>query len=239
MRHQWAALAAQPGAADEPLPAALAHNTSTRGAGAVMRNWLFRTDRLARLRMTYFQGGEMQAFNSLAYPDTRYDMPLLGVDLIILGGKRVLCAMDFHPLYDDPVYMDKHTSALASVHSRFSELYGQKSAKFFDGDKFFSPHMIFYRSIKGTADPVLQVQGGSLFEAFKMYIDTYLRQLNEACPVESERHNMAKQQMAYNQYMARRDPAVQVFSSLFGKEWAERLTREFLFPGGELSRLDK
>lgn len=58
-------------AQDLPLASELTWRESSKGrAGARMENWAFRTQKLRRVRMTYFDGGEAgQAFNSLCYPE--------------------------------------------------------------------------------------------------------------------------------------------------------------------------
>ena len=66
--------------------------------------------------MTYFDGGDgVQVYNSLFYPSYQYDLPLLGIDLISLGRKRVLAVVDFQPLHPNEEYSNLASSINQSV----------------------------------------------------------------------------------------------------------------------------
>jgi len=44
-------------------------------------------------------------FNSVWYPDPKYDLPLLGVDFLSFGKKKILCVLDFQPLKQEKAYL--------------------------------------------------------------------------------------------------------------------------------------
>lgn len=208
-----------------------------KASKARVHNWLLCGDRVRRVRFTYFDGGAAgQAFNSLLYPDPRFDLPLLGIDLLSFGSNKILCVVDFQPLSQDPEYLERHTSMLAPVYDRIRDKCGHMSTKFFDETQFFSKYLIFYRSSLGAKEPTLQVPTGRLWEVYLEYVDVYLKALNGAHSNE-DAGAMAyvhSRQDAYDQYNAERDPAIKLFNTYFGTEWSSRFTKEFLFPGATL-----
>lgn len=89
--------------------------------------------------------------------NARFDLPLLGIDLISLGGNKILCVIDFLPLEQDPVYLEKHTHRLAALRNGFLKHCTRMSSRHFDENRFFSKQLIFYRSDRGVQDPLLKV----------------------------------------------------------------------------------
>ncbi|MCO5588391.1 hypothetical protein L7F22_042346 [Adiantum nelumboides] len=173
---------AAPGLKCQQLHADFSSQKSDKGReGAEVHNWLFCSDRLRRIRFTYFDAGSAgQAFNSLLYPDFRFDYPLLGIDLLAFGKGK----------------------------------------------------LIFYRSDRGAADPLLQVPGGQFFDTYMGYVTSYLDWLHLLDPVEDLHFGtcVRSQQASYDIYSSSRDPAIKMFSLYFGDKWSEQFTKEFLFP---------
>ncbi|GAQ90251.1 hypothetical protein KFL_006190010 [Klebsormidium nitens] len=233
IQYQWKTLQERvPDLADLPLPPEIALQTSAKGkCGARVENWAFQSDTMRRVRMTYFYSGDGgQAYNCLVYPDTRFDVPLLGVDLICLGKDRILYVIDFQPLQMSDDYLEKYTAILAPVHEQYLDLIGSMSAKHFDEAQFFSKRMLFVR----TADTDLfKAPHGRLFHALMEYLAAYHAVLERAVPDGSADARQAVQaaQDAYDVYSEQRDPAIGLFRSYFGHEWAESFTKDFLFPG--------
>lgn len=152
--------------------------------------------------------------------DCRFDLPLLGIDLLSFGSNKILCVVDFQPLSQDPEYLERHTSMLAPVYDRIRDKCGHMSTKFFDETQFFSKYLIFYRSSLGAKEPTLQVPTGRLWEVYLEYVDVYLKALNGAHSNE-DAGAMAyvhSRQDAYDQYNAERDPAIKLFNTYFGIE---------------------
>lgn len=188
---------------------------------ARVHNWLLCGDRVRRVRFTYFDGGAAgQAFNSLLYPDPRYDLPLLGIDLLSFGSNKILCVVDFQPLVQDPEYLERHTSVLSPIYEKIRDKCGHMSSKFFDETQFFSKYLIFYRSSLGAKEPTLQVPTGKLWEVYLEYVDVYLKALSEAQSNENPDAiaYVKSRQDAYDQYNAERDPAIKLFNTYFGVE---------------------
>ncbi|KAH7289686.1 hypothetical protein KP509_30G014300 [Ceratopteris richardii] len=215
---------------DEELRVCKSDSGSQR---AVIQNWLFCSDRLRRIRLTYFDAGSAcQAFNSLLYPDWRFDYPLLGIDLLAFGKKKILCVVDFQPLSQDPGYLEKYTAGLAPIQNKFAMFCSKMSTRFYNEKEFFSKQLIFYRSDRGAADPLLQVPDGLFFSTYMGYVTSYLKWLHLLEPVYDLDFKMAvrNRHTEYDTYSSERDPAIKVFTQYFGQKWSERFASEFLFP---------
>ena len=52
-------------------------------------------------RIYYDAGDAVQVFNSVWYPDAKYDLPVLGMDLLSFNHKRYLAMVDFQPLHEE------------------------------------------------------------------------------------------------------------------------------------------
>jgi hypothetical protein len=48
-----------------------------------------------------------QVFNSVWYPHEDLDLPILGIDLLLFGGHKILAIVDFQPLEQDEDYKAK------------------------------------------------------------------------------------------------------------------------------------
>lgn len=152
--------------------------------------------------------------------DCRFDLPLLGIDLLSFGSNKILCVVDFQPLVQDQDYLERHTSVLAPVYERIRDKCGHMSTKFFDETQFFSKYLVFYRSSLGAKEPTLHVPTGRLWDVYLEYVDIYLNALNDAQGNEDAdaRAFVQSRQDAYDQYNAERDPAIKLFNTYFGVE---------------------
>lgn len=235
MDYLWNTLTvAAPGLKCQHLDADFSSQRSNKGQqGAEVQNSLFSSSRLRRIRFTYFDAGNAgQAFNSLLYPDYRFDFPLLGIDLLAFGKGKVLCVVDFQPLSQDSSYLEKYTAGLAPIRKDFTMFCSKMSSRIYNENEFFSKQLIFYRSDKGAADPLLQVPGGSFFTTYMGYVTSYLDWLHILDPQDDPNFKISvkKRQADYDVYSCERDPAIKMFSSYFGHKWSERLAKHFLFP---------
>lgn len=189
-------------------------------------NLCFQNDRFRKVRMTYFDAGDaVQVFNSLWYPSYEYDLPLLGIDLISLGKNRVLTVVDFQPLHPTDEYHNKYIEHLTPIRNKYKDLQGTLSGKIYDDTSFFSKNMLFGRFT--DEGKVSKCVG----PAFEEYLDTYLS-LMEKAEANTDVEAMAivkERQQKYDEYSARKDPAVGLFDAYFGKEWSSQFVGDFLF----------
>ena len=190
----------------------------------------FKSSIFRKIRLTYFDAGEnVQVFNTLWYPDYKYDIPMLGVDLISLGKNRVLSVIDLQPLLPTTEYSDKYISPLKNIRDKYPDLHGQLSGKIYDDISFFSKNMLFGRftdesNLTSVVEP-----------AFNEYMKYYLNLSETVKPDESREavRAVTERQKAYDIYSASKDPAVGLFDAYFGKEWSSSFVHDYLF---ELSK---
>jgi 15,16-dihydrobiliverdin:ferredoxin oxidoreductase len=210
---------------DLPFEKSLSYQSSTRRPARI-ESWLWQSEHFRKIRATYIDAGvAAQVFNSVWYPNPKYDLPLLGIDFLSFGKKKVLCVLDFQPLLQDEDYLRKYCEPIAYIKQKYEGLAGSMSARFYDETQFFSKQLAFAKF--DNAEPV-ETQ---LFPAFKEYLAEYVSLIKGAEPSDGPESvsTVRKLHGAYDQYSAERDPAVGLFSTYWGEEWAERFTHEFLF----------
>jgi 15,16-dihydrobiliverdin:ferredoxin oxidoreductase len=208
------------------IPAELEFNASDRGkTAATIQSWCYQCSHLRKIRYTYIDAGEMaQVFNSVIYPNHHYDIPLLGIDFLSFGKKKILVVLDFQPLFKDKKYQDKYIEPMREIRDKYNELVQNLEMKFYDANQYFSKYLLF---AKTDADTVVS----RLFPAYQEYLQLYWQMLENAEYLDDPEdiQRIIKAQKDYDQYSADRDPASGLFSSYFGHEWAEKFLYEFLF----------
>ncbi len=209
-----------------PIPAGLESNISDRGKNpATIQSWCYQCPQLRKIRYTYIDAGETaQVFNSVMYPSHNYDIPLLGIDFLSFGKKKILVVLDFQPLFRDRAYQEKYIEPMREIRDKYNELAQNLEMKFYDANQYFSKYLLFAKT-----DPETVVN--RLFPAYQEYIQLYWETLEAAQPLTNpdDIQRIVTAQQDYDQYSAERDPAHGLFSSYFGSEWAEKFLYEFLF----------
>lgn len=189
----------------------------------------YKSDEYRKIRMTYYDAGDnTQVFNSVWYPDPKYNLPILGIDLLAFNRKKYLAIVDFQPLYDDETeHAATFEHRLAPIKDQYETLKGRMSSKFYDETQFFSQQMLFARFEEE------KVVDGDLFEAFKRYVMMHNRLIRETDADEDNQDAVLDRHQAYDTYSAERDPATGLFAAMFGKEWADDYVFDFLFSSSE------
>lgn len=193
---------------------------------ARIESWQWKTEHFRKIRATYIDAGvAAQVFNSVWYPDPKYDLPLLGIDFLSFGKKKVLCVLDFQPLVQDEAYLQKYCEPIAYIKAKYEGIAGTMSSRFYDETLFFSKQLAFAKF--DNAEPV----NTQLLPAFKEYLRDYIAMVKAATPNTdpAEVSRVRELQREYDQYSAERDPAVGLFSTYWGEEWAEDFTYNYLF----------
>lgn len=208
------------------IPAGLETVISDRGKNpATIQSWCYQCPELRKIRYTYIDAGETaQIFNSVIYPSCSYDIPLLGIDFLAFGSKKILVVLDFQPLFRDPNYIEKYIDPMSVVRAKYQDLAQDLEMKFYDANQYFSKNLLF---AKTDSESVLN----RLFPAFQEYVELYCQMLAAATPITdpAARERIITAQKDYDTYSADRDPASGLFGSYFGHEWSERFLYEFLF----------
>lgn len=209
-----------------PILPELEFQVSQRGKNpAMIESWCYQCPQLRKIRYTYINAGETaQIFNSVIYPSHNYDLPLLGIDFLSFGKKKILVVLDFQPLFREPDYLAKYIEPMRTIRDKYNELAQDLPMKFYDANQYFSPYLLF---AKTDAETVVN----RLFPAYQEYIQLYWQLLEKAEPLTQPEaiERIVKAQKDYDQYSAERDPASGLFSSYFGHEWSEKFLYEFLF----------
>lgn len=185
----------------------------------------YKSDEYRKIRMTYYDAGDnTQVFNSVWYPDPKYNLPVLGIDLLAFNRKKYLAIVDFQPLYENEEdHACTYEHRLSPIKGQYDSLKGKMSSKFYDETQFFSQEMLFAR----FEDE--QVVSDDLFPAFKRYVMMHNRLIKETEPDEDGVEDVMDRHIAYDTYSAERDPATGLFAAMFGKEWADDYVFDFLF----------
>lgn len=169
------------------------------------------------------------------YPSSVYDAPLLGIDFLSFGKKKVICVLDFQPLVQDPEYLKKYCEPIQYIKEKYEGIAGTMSKRFYDETLFFSKQLAFAKF--DNPDPVKT----QLFPAFKEYLRDYLKMMEGLEPNDdpAAMQRVRDLHKEYDVYSAERDPAVGLFGTYWGKDWANRFTHEFLFSDAETPVLDE
>jgi 15,16-dihydrobiliverdin:ferredoxin oxidoreductase len=189
----------------------------------------YKSDEYRKIRMTYYDAGDnTQVFNSVWYPDPKYNLPVLGIDLLAFNRKKYLAIVDFQPLHDNEEDHDAlYEHRMKPIKEQYDTLKGRMSSKFYDETQFFSQQMLFSRFEDET------IVSRDLFPAFKRYVNLHNKLIREVEGDEDQVEFVLERQKAYDTYSAERDPATGLFAAMFGKDWAEDFVYDFLFSTSE------
>lgn len=175
----------------------------------------------------------MQAFNAVVYPSDKIEMPVLGIDIILLGGK-LLFGIDFSPMSRDPEYLRTYCEVpLGAIQEKlkssgYDELFTTPSTNIYGEEpEFFSDGMLFSRaSLEHMSSE------GALVKAFQHACTAYADLLSTAHEPILKRTpaEVRWQHTRYDAWHKKRDPAIRIFSKMFGEEVTESFVDKLLFP---------
>lgn len=87
-------------------------------------------------------------YNSVWYPDAKYDLPIFGLDMLSLKRKKYLTItiIDFQPLHkDESDHATPSEQILKPIREQYDNLKGRMSTRFYDETRFFSKEILFAR----------------------------------------------------------------------------------------------
>ena len=192
-----------------------------------LNSWLWDVPEFRRWRVTRLDAGDrLQVLNSVAYPNEKNDMPIMGIDLLWFEKKQKLVAiLDFQPLVQDKEYFDRYYHGLKSLKQCFNEFNSDMQSNIYDPSKYFSPWVLFCKGGKFEAENILP----NVFSSFLKYYWVNLN-LSKANKNHITPKKVRLLHMEYDKYSAEKDPAHGLFSGFFGKEWSDKYLKKFLFP---------
>lgn len=222
---------------EHDLPAHYINKLSDKKAARVGSKCYQVKDMFRKIRMTYVDAGEtLQVLNSVWYPEYKYDLPILGIDLLYFGASKIITVIDFQPLSQKKEYTSKYIDPLKPIKEKYPLLQGTISNRYYEDTRWFSEGMLFSRMEK--EEDIMKV----LYPAYQEYMSVYTKMMEEAQQLESQLDPLMSQEekqmkenwikskhVEYDEYNMIRDPAGKMFQTYFGKEWADDYMANFLF----------
>ncbi len=191
----------------------------------IIKNWLYESPQYRKWRITKLDGGDkLQVFNTVAYPNFKSELPILGVDILWFGtSQRLLAIFDYQPLIQEKKYLHKYCSSLDLIKKQYSVFDNNKMKNIYDAKKYFSPWVMICRGNKINLDRDLD-------NIFYLFVTDYLRinklnQNNQFLNFEQIKNS----QIDYDKYSAEKDPADKLFKTFFGDAWTDNFINNFLF----------
>ena len=198
-----------------------------------------------RVRITAVSGGGLANCLNIVATPRKPGKPSFGADVLNFGsGKSILVAFDFHPNATSWDGDDTKNSTAKRIAREIKRKYGETlnattpSEKFYeDTSGYFSEEMFFARpnnTDKKGGEETFEL----VLECFKEYLNGYVEVLKDgeddeeqgneenAEAKEAFRRRLAK----HDKWQMERDPAIKMFSSWYGEEWANDYANEILFP---------
>ena len=191
--------------------------------------WACKTEKFRQVRAACVSAGSAASvLNFVINPNSTYDLPFFGGDLVTLPSGHLL-ALDLQPaIKTDEAHTNHVWSRLVPIFECWRDQlpYGGPIPE--EAKPFFSPGFLWTRLPLGT-------EGDDLIEsivrpAFNEYLDLYLEIAAKAERVSTERSDsLLKGQRKYTDYRAEKDPARGMLTRFHGSEWTEAYIHSVLF----------
>lgn len=164
----------------------------------------------------------MKMYTLLVRPNYNYNLPMLSVDFIFIGGKRVFVIEIIDPARIEDDNIKKH---YAQMRSRMHEI---EKFEHMDIEMEWCKDIVTDFSIHINAE---RADDELLFDIYKTYLNAYLDMAQNAEPLSQEMS--AKVQEGIEGYvsslLAKGGPAVNVFKTLLGPEKQKEYVRTVMF----------
>jgi 15,16-dihydrobiliverdin:ferredoxin oxidoreductase len=198
--------------------------------GMRMHTIQFQSDEYKLIRLTLLDAGKKtQVFTSLWYPDTKYNLPVLGVDFLQFHGQKHLCISDFQPIQATEEEHDQlYEHVLAPIRAQFPSLQGEMTKRFYDQNEFFSQQMLLGRA--DGPDEAAKLVQEDLPTAFQAYLRAHVDMVQSTTPQPARAHEIQERHVAYDEYSSARDPAHGLLARQFGQDFADEYVYDILFP---------
>ena len=164
----------------------------------------------------------MKMYTLLILPNYGYNLPMLSVDIIFMGGRRVFVIELIDPAAIKDENLETHYEKMRSWKSTVSTL-----------DKMevsmeWAENAVRDVSIHSRAD---RTKDELLFDIYKSYLATYLDMAKNAKPLGAEESQKVKAGMEWyvDTLIAKGGPAVNVFKTILGPEKQKEYVRTVMF----------
>ena len=163
---------------------------------------------LIKSREVDISSSNSSIYNNILYPKTGSNLPCFGMDLMAFNEKRVIIVFDFqHPVENFLFGVDSLPKS-------------EKDYRFFEKGNHFSEN-IFVKYCK-------MEEVNAYLSTFKEYLTVYKSMIELGKPKGTD----TSVYKDFDAYMTRLDPVGGYLTGKFGKEKANKLVNEFLFPYG-------
>jgi len=164
----------------------------------------------------------MKMYTLLILPNYNYNLPMLSVDIIFIGGKRVFVIEIIDPARIKDENLETHYKKMRAWKPKVDSL--EKS----EVEMEWAENTVTDFSIHSRAD---RTQDKLLFEIYKSYLGTYIDMAKKAEPLSPGLSGKVQQGMEWyvNTLLAKGGPAVNVFKTLLGPEKQQEYVRTVMF----------
>ena len=192
-------------------------------------NWSVHNNRMNLARAVCINSPSYSVLNFLIIPNSKYNIPFLGVDFVTLPHLHLL-VLDFQPSlfplekqFDNDLLMQ-----IINLKNDCHQIVPRAEKMSSEVEKFFSPGMIWSKlPINKHSENLI---AGQIYKSFTDYFDLYLKILVDSNSVTTNLQNeIVKGQQSYLEYRKEKDPARPMLTKLFGKEFTEELINNVLF----------
>jgi hypothetical protein len=181
---------------------------------AVLRSYAWKGEIIRRARLCEFEvPGKFTAETLVIYPHWETKTPIFGTEYITIAGKKFFGAIDFHPLSQDPTYIETHIDEYLYDFPRRST----EQSKFYDLSKYFSSRFWIRKSDTDFHDDYIN------------WTERYLARYKMALMYGNIGPSNRDFHVAYDKHMAENDPAHGILKSYFSEDFANFYVKEFLF----------
>ena len=172
-------------------------------------------------RFVTIEGAGLLIGNLLILANPNYSLPILGADVVAIGGRQTMVAVDLSPAFpagSARTAMDAAVGAALGPRPQLpagGELPGWCAA-------LFSPHALYTR--------VNALDSAKAAAAFRLYPEAFASLVLEARPQLDLAETVRKGHDAYAVAHRLDDKGLGLLAKMFGKDWADRYLKDVLFP---------
>jgi len=215
------------------IPSEYSYRETTYGSNKTNQNvklltWAGKSERINFCRSVCINSPSYCVFNFLIIPNSKYNIPFLGIDFVSLPNYHLI-VLDFQPSLHISKQFDKDLlKELLTIKDEFHQKVPMAAKMSEQIAKFFSQGVIWSKLPKDEISENLI--SNNLYHTFQKYLDLYLNILHRAKEVDLEvQKELIQGQINYLEYRKSKDPARPMLKVLFGEIFTESLINNLLF----------
>lgn len=205
-----------------PLGPSLARaEGSWKGAPALLSARAYHHGPVRYARFVELTAGHLEIGNLLCLSRTVLPLPILGADLVALGGGEVMIAADLSPVLAPGPARDAQLAGLAARRAQGTAPPPGGALPDWCA-RWFSPHALYTRAGEGDA--------AAAATAFRTFAPAFLELCAERSAQPGSAAATQAAQAAYARAHREDDKGLGMLARMFGADWAARFVGEVLFP---------